>query len=124
MPNSGSPSKIDAGATADIFALQEPTFKLSRAFDHLVCETVPCCRPDELPLYSGRTLLISQTACAKGEVEKGILRFSSFSESNNQATESQMNAGLTRSALLKALRQSGRLRKDWSCNRRLSRNRG
>ena len=75
MPDSGSPSKIDAGAAADIFALQEPAFKLSRALDHLLCETVPCRRPDELTLDSGRTLLISQIACAKGEVEKGILRF-------------------------------------------------
>jgi hypothetical protein len=73
------------------------------AFDHLVRETVACRRFAELILHSGCTLLISQNGFAKGQVEKEYFAFSRFLESNNQATESQMNAGLTRIALLEAL---------------------
>jgi hypothetical protein len=75
MPDPGSPSKIYVGAAADIFVLQEPVFQLFPTLDRLVCETVPYRRSAELTLNSGRTLLVSQTACAKDEVEKEILRF-------------------------------------------------
>ena len=112
VPDPGIPSKIYVGAAADIFALQEPTFQL---FRHLIISCVepsPCRRSTELTLNSGRTILISQTACAKDEVEKEYSVFSRFLGPNNQATESQMNAGLTRIAPLEGLKQSGRFRQE------------
>jgi hypothetical protein len=77
MPDPWSPSKIYVGAAADIFALQEPTFKLFRRL--IISREDPFCRMSaELTLHSGRTLLISQTARANGEVAEGTTRFFSF----------------------------------------------
>jgi len=85
MPDQRSTSKIYVGAAADIFVLQEPTFQLFPALDRLACGTVPHRRSAELTLNSGRTLLISQTACAKDEVEKEILRFFSLSRTQQSS---------------------------------------
>jgi hypothetical protein len=75
LPDPRSASKIYVGAAADICVLQAPTFQLFPALDRLARGTVPYRRSAELTLNSGRTFLISQTACAKDEVEKEILRF-------------------------------------------------